>query len=223
MWLKDNWWKILGGILVVNSFIVGLYMRVPQLPIIHESIRNLFYHVSMWFTMTAMMFTSVGYSISYLRYPSYRKDTAAAEAASVGIFFGLMGLITGMMWASFTWGKPWTNDPQLNGAATALLVYLAYFVLRSSLEDQEKKARISAVYNIFAFVLMLVFIGIMPRLAEHSIHPGRSGNPALGVKGLDSTMRLVFYLAVIGWIMVAIWIWKIRIRLNTIRQKISEL
>ncbi len=221
--LKANWWKITGGLLVAYSLVAGLSIRVPQLPIIHESIRNLFYHVCMWFTMTTMMATSMGYSITYLRHPILRKDTAAAEAAAVGLLFAFLGLVTGMMWANFTWGKPWTNDPQLNGAATAILVYLAYFVLRSSIEDHEKKARVSAVYNIFAFVLMLVFIGIMPRLAEHSIHPGKSGNPALGVKGLDPTMRWVFYPAVAGWIMIALWIWKIRIRIKTIQDKISEL
>ncbi len=222
MFIKENGWKIIGGLLVLYSIIVGLSIQVPQLPIIYESIRNLFYHVSMWFTMTAMFATALIFSISYLRNPLLKKDIAAVEAARVGFFFGFLGLATGMLWANFTWGKPWTNDPQLNGAATALLTYLAYFILRSSIEDQEKKARISAVYNIFAFVLMLVFIGVLPRMAEHSIHPGKSGNPALGVKGLDPRMRLVFYPAVVGWIMIALWIWKIRIRLTTIRQKISE-
>lgn len=220
---KTNGWKMLGGILVLYSIVAGLSVPVPQLPIIHESIRNLFYHVSMWFTMTALMATSVGYSLAYLRRPSVNRDIAASEAATVGLFFGGLGLITGMMWANFTWGKPWTNDPQLNGAATAMLVYLAYFVLRSSLQDEEKKARVSAVYNIFAFVLMLVFIGIMPRLAEHSIHPGKGGNPALGVKGLDPTLRLIFYPAVLGWILTALWLWKIRIRLQNIHRKLSEL
>ncbi|MDK2908972.1 MAG: heme exporter protein [Bacteroidales bacterium] len=221
--LKKDWWKITGGLLVAYSLIAGLSIHVPQLPIIYESIRNLFYHVSMWFTMTTMMATAFIFSIKYLRQPLAKTDTAAVQAAAVGLFFGFLGIVTGMMWANFTWGKPWTNDPQLNGAATAILVYLAYFVLRSSIDDQEKKARVSAVYNIFAFVLMLVFIGIMPRLAEHSIHPGKSGNPALGVKGLDPTMRLVFYPAVLGWIMIAFWIWKIRIRIKTIHQKIAEL
>ncbi|MGC8864439.1 MAG: cytochrome c biogenesis protein CcsA [Bacteroidales bacterium] len=220
---KAEGWKILGVVLILYSIIAGLSVPVPQLPIIHESIRNLFYHVSMWFTMTTLMATSMGYSISYLRHPTMGRDIAASEAAATGLFFGGLGLITGMMWANFTWGKPWTNDPQLNGAATAILVYLAYFVLRSSLQDEEKRARISAVYNIFAFVLMLVFIGIMPRLAEHSIHPGKSGNPALGVKGLDPTMRLIFYPAVIGWIITALWIWKVRIRLRNIQRKLSEV
>lgn len=207
---KKDWWKILGATLVMYSLIAGLLVGVPQLPIIYESIRNLFYHVTMWFAMIAMMTVSMVHSIRCLRKPDLKSDIAASEAAYTGLVFGGLGIVTGMLWANFTWGKPWANDPQLNGAATAILIYLAYAVLRSSVSDEEKRARVSAVYNVFAFVLLIVFIGILPRLAEHSIHPGKSGNPALGVKGLDPMMRLVFYPAIIGWILIGIWIWKIK-------------
>ncbi len=207
---KKDWWKILGATLVMYSLIAGLLVGVPQLPIIYESIRNLFYHVTMWFAMIAMMTVSMVHSIRCLRKPDLKSDIAASEAAYTGLVFGGLGIVTGMLWANFTWGKPWANDPQLNGAATAILIYLAYAVLRSSVSDEEKRARVSAVYNVFAFVLLIVFIGILPRLAEHSIHPGKSGNPALGVKGLDAMMRLVFYPAIIGWILIGIWIWKIK-------------
>ena len=220
--LKKDWWKLLGALLILYSLVAGLLIRVPQLPIIHESIRNLFFHVVMWFSMIIMMGISMVNSIRYLHNPSLKTDIAASQAAFTGLMFGFLGLITGMMWANFTWGKPWANDPQLNGAATAILIYLAYSVLRSSVEDEEKRARVAAVYNIFAFVLLIVFIGILPRLAEHSIHPGKSGNPALGVKGLDTRMRLVFYPAIAGWVMFGIWIWKIRRGAAELKQEIRE-
>lgn len=219
---KKDWWKILGAALVMYSLIAGLLVGVPQLPIIYESIRNLFYHVTMWFAMIAMMTVSMVHSIRCLRKPDLKSDIAASEAAYTGLVFGGLGIVTGMLWANFTWGKPWANDPQLNGAATAILIYLAYAVLRSSVSDEEKRARVSAVYNVFAFVLLIVFIGILPRLAEHSIHPGKSGNPALGVKGLDSMMRLVFYPAIIGWILIGIWIWKIKREIREIIHQEEE-
>ncbi|MDO9512577.1 MAG: cytochrome c biogenesis protein CcsA [Bacteroidales bacterium] len=223
MEFKKNWWKYLGGLLILYSIIAGLLMKVPELPIIRESIRNLFFHVCMWFAMIAIMGVSAVQSIMYLRNMKRETDIAASEAAFTGLLFGFLGITTGMIWANFTWGTPWTNDPQLNGAAVSILIYLAYAVLRSSIDEEQKRARISAVYNVFAFVLFIVFVGVLPRMAAASIHPGKGGNPALGATSLDSMMRLVFYPAIIGWIIVAIIIWNIRRRLKMAQMAQMEM
>lgn len=165
--------------------------------------------------MLALLTTSVVYSIKVLRSGSAEADTKASTAAQVGIFLGLLGLTTGMVWANFTWGKPWVNDPKLNGTAVALLAYLAYFVLRGSFTDPQQKARISAVYNIFAFVIMIVFIQVLPRLTD-SLHPGNGGNPAFSQYDLDNNMRLVFYPAVLGWILMGHWLWSLWIRIKNL-------
>ena len=101
-----------------------------------------------------------------------------------------------------------------------MLIYLAYIVLRGSLEDEQKRARISGVYNIFAFVLLLVFIGILPRMTD-SLHPGNGGNPGFNNYDLDNNMKLVFYPAVIGWILLGWWIASIRIRISKVTQKLE--
>jgi heme exporter protein C len=110
------------------------------------------------------------------------------------------------------------NDPRLNGAAIAVLIYLAYFVLKSSVNDEAKAARLGAVYNIFAFVMMLVFVMVLPRMTD-SLHPGVGGNPAFSQYDLDDNMRLVFYPAVLGWIGVSFWIYQIRERMTRLSLK----
>ncbi len=220
--MKQNWWRWLGGLLILYSIIVGLLIPVPQLPVIHESIRNLFYHVPMWFAMMIMFLCGVINSLRYLKNFDIRYDRLAVESVNTGLLFAFLGLFTGMIWARFTWGDFWVNDPQLNGAGITILMYLAYLVLRHGIEEEQKRARISAVYNIFAFVLMIVFIGILPRLSEGSIHPGKDGNPALGVKGLDATMRLVFYPAIVGWVIIALTIRKIRLTHVYLNEKLLD-
>ena len=70
------------------------------------------------------------------------------------------------------------REPKLIGAAIALLIYLAYMVLRDSIPDMDRKARVSAVYNIFAYAMLFPSIWIIPRLLP-SLHPGgENGNPA---------------------------------------------
>ena len=140
------------------------------------------------------------------------RDAQAKIFAEVAMVFALLGLLTGMIWAKATWGAYWTADPKLNGTAVTLLIYAAYFVLRGSVEDPEKSAQLAAVYNVFAFVMMIVFIGILPRMTD-SLHPGNGGNPAFGNYDLDNGMRMVFYPAVIGWVLIGWWIATLRVRL----------
>ncbi|MFZ9980770.1 MAG: ABC transporter permease, partial [Cyclobacteriaceae bacterium] len=84
-----------------------------------------------------------------------------------------------------------------------------------SLQSEEQRARLSAVYNIFAFAAMIPLIFIIPRLTS-SVHPGSGGNPGFNMYDLDGRMRLVFYPAVIGWILLGYWIATMRIRIRKI-------
>ena len=102
--LKNSWWKILTVILLIYTIIAGFLFKVPELPILHETIRNLYFHVTMWFGMMIILFVSLIYSIKYLSGFNQKYDVIASEAANVGIYMGLLGIATGMVWAKFTWG-----------------------------------------------------------------------------------------------------------------------
>ena len=216
--MTKHWWKLLASGLVIYSIIGGLLFEVPALPILHESIRSLYFHLPMWFAMIFLYLVSVIYSIKYLRSGNEKHDLWAVEAVNTGIVLGFLGLLTGMVWANYTWGHPWPNDPKLNSAAIATLMYLAYAVLRNSLDEEQKRARISAVYNIFAFPIMIVLLFILPRLTD-SLHPGNGGNPGFGGYDLDKGMRLVLYPACIGWILLGSWITTLRYRIRLIEIK----
>ena len=195
-------------------------MDVPRLAILNETIRNLFFHVAIWFAMFILLIVSVVYSIKYLKSSDLKMDIVAGEFASMGIVFGLLGIVTGSVWAKFTWGDWWVNDPKLNATTIALLIYMAYFVLRSSIEDSQQKGRISAVYNIFAFAAAVPLIFILPRLTD-SLHPGNGGNPGFSSYDLDNNLRMVFYPAVVAWTLIGVWFANLRIRVKNI-EMISE-
>jgi len=213
-----NWWKAVTVILLIYTTVGGLLIEVPRQHILYESIRNLYFHVPMWFCMIFLFLMSMIYSIKTLSTNDLRQDNKAIQLVNTGIIFGLLGTITGSIWAKFTWGAWWTNDVKLNGSAITMLIYMAYLVLRGSLVDEQKRARISAVYNIFAFVLLIVFIGILPRMTD-SLHPGNGGNPGFNNYDLDDNMKLVFYPAVLSWILLGWWIYTIRLRMADLRQK----
>jgi heme exporter protein C len=208
-----KWWKIAGILLVLYALIGGLLMPVPQLPILMQSIRNLYYHVPMWFGMLGLLIASAVYAVRTLMKKDLLEDVKSESFARVGMLYGCIGLVTGMIWAKNTWGDFWTNDPKLNSAAIGMLMYAAYFVLRSSIEDPEKKARISAVYNLFCLPVYIVLIYILPRLTA-SLHPGNGGNPGFNSYDLDSRLRMVFYPAVTGWLLMGFWIADLQIRVK---------
>jgi heme exporter protein C len=217
--LKKHWWKLLALALVSYAILGGLLLEVPRLAILNETIRNLYFHVTMWFGMIILLLVSVTYSILYLSKGKNEYDFRAVEFANIGILFGVLGIITGMLWATFTWGEPWSGDAKQNTSAIALLIYLAYLVLRSSIEDEQQRARISAIYNIFAFAALIPLLFILPRLTD-SMHPGNGGNPGFNYYDLDDKLRLVFYPAVVGWTLLGVWLVSLRVRLKEIALKL---
>lgn len=220
--VKKYWWKGLAVILLVYISIGGFLLEVPRLAILNETIRALFFHVPMWFGMIILLVVSVVYSIKYLSQHNKKFDDYAVEFANVGVVFGILGVLTGMVWATFTWGSPWSGDPKQNGAAVALLIYFAYMVLRNSIEDEQQKARISAVYNIFAFSALIPLLFILPRLTD-SLHPGAGGNPAFDAYEYDNQLRMVFYPAVIAWTLFGVWLASLRVRIRSLKDKMNDI
>lgn len=216
--MRKWWWKIACGLLLMYTVVGGMLMPVPSLNILNETIRNLYFHVPMWFTMIVLFSGAAVYSIKYLSSGKMEHDIYAVELTNAGLLFSVLGMITGMEWANYTWGAPWSNDPKQLCTAISMLIYFAYSILRSGLRDEEKRARISAVYNIFAYAMLVPLIFIIPRMVD-SLHPGNGGNPAFAKYDLDSDMRMVFWPANAGWITLGLWIASLKVRMGLVKYK----
>lgn len=208
-----------------NSDIANLHqldgITFPYRNILYETIRNTYFHVPLWFGMLFIFIAAVVFSVKYLRKGNAIDDIKAAALTQVGLLYGVLGIVTGAVWANWTWGEPWSGDVKQNMTAIALLVYFAYFILRGSFDDDQKRARISAVYNIFAFAALIPLIYVVPRLTA-SLHPGAGGNPAFGSDDLDNTMRMVFYPAIIGWTLFGAWIAQLSGRMDILKHRLLE-
>ncbi len=220
--MRQYWWKVICVILLLFTCIAGFLVKIPFLDgRMQQSVRNLFFHVPMWFGMMVLFSTSVFYAVKYLRNPKPVYDIYSLEYARTGLVFGILGIITGAIWANYQWGQPWSGDPKQNGAAIALLIYFAYFILRGSLTDMDKRSRIGAVYNIFAFAMLFPTLFILPRMTE-SLHPGglgSEGNPGLNPKDTSAEMYRVFLVAVIAWTLLGVWMTTLKIRLGIYAEK----
>ena len=215
-------WRVNGigkGDLVANTA-----FTFPYRGLLAETIRNTYFHVSLWFAMMFLYIAGVVYAIRYLRLQSKfssgrltletdlttvtrleRADYRAVTFTAVGTLFGVLGLLTGAVWAKYTWGSFWSWDIKQFTTLIALLIYGGYFVLRAAFGDPEQRARLSGAYNVFAFACLIPLIYILPRLSATSLHPGAEGNPAMGGEDLDNTMRMIFYPTIIGWTLFGGW------------------
>ena len=220
--MRKNWWKILCVGLLIYVILAAFLMNAPRLNILNETIRNLHFHVTMWFGMVILLTASMVQAIKYLRSGKIEHDDKSLEMANAGILFGILGIVTGAVWANYTWGEPWSGDPKQNAAAICLLIYFAYLVLRNSMKDDQQKARVSAVYNIFAFAAMIPLLFILPRLSPNSLHPGNGGYPGFNAYDLDSKLRVIFYPAVIGWTLLGVWIASLKVRQRQIQRALED-
>lgn len=212
-------------VLWVTAVILAAFLLdIPRINILEHTARNLYFHVPLWFALMAAFFVSAWHSAKYLSTENLDYDVRASQAAIVGLGFGVLGLITGMVWARFTWyvgtNKWWNNDPKQVMAAVQMMIYAAYFVLRSSFDDSRKRARVAAVYNLFAATTVPFLLYVLPRQFQ-SLHPGAEGNPAFD-QITAPVMRLVFYPAIIGFIAIFWWIYSQRVRLTLIERQLDH-
>jgi len=213
------------ALVLTGVIVVGFLGNIPQLDILEQSARNLYFHVPMWFTLMVATIISAYHSLQYLRSGDRMRDLRAREAARLALIFGLLGIVTGMVWARFTWyegtGKWWNFDPKQSMAAVLLLIYGAYFVLRDSIENRDARGRIAAVYNLFAVVTMPFLLYIIPRQLP-SLHPGGEGSPAFSQTDLAPAMRWVFYPSVLAFIGLFWLLYTQRVRLAWLRDQLRD-
>lgn len=219
--MKLKPWKYITALWMTGVIIAGFLIPIPDIPILKESARNLFLHVPMWLTMSVFFATGFVYSIKYLNSPDEETDRKAATATQVGLIFGICGLLTGSVWARFTWGTWWTlAEPRMNLSALAMMIYVAYFVLRTAFDNPEKRAKIAAVFNVFAATTIPFLLYIIPRQLP-SLHPGADGNPAFS-EITAPELRYIFYPAVVGFIALGFWLYDILIRYKKVKYQIEK-
>ena len=214
--------KILLGIWLCAVTVLGLslpmvpqpqeWYEMPIIPGLEEKARIIFFHVpTAWLSVLGFV-ASMIFGIKYLRKKSPDDDIKSASSAGLGFLFCLLATVTGAIWAKFSWGTYWNWDPRQTSIFVLLLIYGAYFALRSAVEIEEKRATLAAVYSIIAAVTMPFFMFIMPRILE-SLHP----QPLLNVQGkvqMNSTMLTVFLSSLAGFTGLYFWIWSLQVRVQ---------
>ncbi len=213
-----HFWKVLSVLLLAYTIVAGFLFQFPDLPILNETIRNVFFHIPMWYSMIICFVVAGIYAIISLLTSNLKYDIGSNQFTQTGLMMGSLGMVTGMIWAKVTWGEWWSNDPKQLGALWCMIVYAVYLVLRMSIKNEETTARISAVYNIFALALLFPLLFIIPAHAK-SLHPGTDGNNFQALYTQSKYLRKVSLPGMVGWILLSVWIGSLKYRLGKLHLK----
>ena len=141
----------LAALALAGSVLVGLFV-VPADAAQGDVQRIMYVHVpSAWLAYAAFFVTLVG-GVLYLVRRSLGFDRLAAASAEIGLLFTGFAIATGSIWGKATWGKWWDWDPRLTTTAILFVVYAGYLLLRQSIVDRNRRARLAAVFGVVGFL-----------------------------------------------------------------------
>jgi heme exporter protein C len=195
------------------------WYELPVIPGLEEKARIIFFHVpTAWLSVVGFVMSLV-FGIRYLRTRNIDDDIRSSASAGIGFMFCILATVTGAIWAKFSWGTYWNWDPRQTSIFVLLLIYGAYFALRSAVEPEERRATLAAVYSIIAGVTMPFFMFIMPRILS-SLHP----EPILNTQGklhMNTVMFVVFLSSLAGFTGLYWWMWRLQVRTEQLRHRIG--
>ncbi|MCI0449525.1 MAG: cytochrome c biogenesis protein [Chlorobi bacterium] len=199
-------------------FCFALLFPVPAIGTMGDKARILFFHVpSAWVSVVAFMM-SLAYGIAYLKKRDVIYDYKASSSAGLGLLFAILATVTGAIWAKFEWGAYWNWDPRQTSIFVLILIYGAYFALRSAIESEEARAKLSSVYSILAGITVPFFIFILPRIVE-TLHPDPIVNTSGRVK-MNSNMLIIFLSSLAGF--TGLYFWMLNLKVRLIKLKLKE-
>jgi len=178
-----------------------------------ETSRILFFHVPQAWIATLAFLISMIASVLYLAKRNVKADYIAQSAAELGFLFCVLATVTGSIFAKATWGSFWNWDPRQTSIVILLMIYGAYFALRSAVPDTERKRVFAAAYSILAFAAVPFLVFVVPRITS-SLHPENTMNPAS--PGMDPKTLKVFLGSLFAYTGLFVWMLRLKIRILTL-------
>ena len=192
-------------IIVASFFYSGAAAGFPG-----QTSRIMFFHVPQAIIATISFLVSMIGSVLYLSKRRINADHLALSAAEIGLLLSILATITGSIFAKPTWNSYWHWDPRETSIVILLMIYGAYFALRSAIPDPEKKRVFAGVYSILAFVTVPFLVFILPRITV-SLHPEDTLNPAN--PGMDVKTMRVFLGSLLAYSGLYLWMLRLKMRI----------
>lgn len=184
-----------------------------------ETSRIMLFHVPQAWVATLAFLISMIYSIIYLKKREMKADLIALTSSELGFLFCVLATVTGSIFAKVTWGSFWNWDPRETSIIILLMIYGAYFALRSAVPDPDRKRTFAAVYAILAFATVPFLVFVIPRITM-SLHPEDTMNPV--DPQMDTRFMIVFITSLLAYTGVFVWMFNLKYRILKIEYEILK-
>ncbi len=211
------------GLFFISFWMIFFYVGPEQT---QGEVQRIFYtHLGAFFGAFLLFITSFIAGIQYLRTRQEKWDDLGLAGIELGLGFSLITIITGSIWARPIWNTWWTWDPRLTTVSIMWLAYAAYLMLRSGIEDPNRRRRFAAVYSILAFSSVFLTI-IIIRLRPDTIHPVAAGpsSTSEGIEGdfaMSGRITTTLLFTIFTYVVISITVLWHRIRLEN-RSKLIQ-
>jgi len=223
---KPRLLSILDAITVILLVIAtGMVFFYAPLEAVMGQVQKVFYfHVAAgWVGMLSFLVAAIA-GIVYLRNGDRKWDIVGLASVEIGMVFAFINVVTGSIWARPIWNTWWTWDPRLTTATIMLLIYAAYLMLRSGIEDPNRRARFGAVYAIIGFLSVpLTFFSARLFRTIHPVVIGANQPGAEGSFDMTTQMQQTFFFSLITFSFIfASLLWH-RVRLGRLEDRVEQL
>lgn len=205
---------------MISTAIFFAFAVAPTERVMGDVQRIFYFHVGIaWIGGLALFVTFIS-SILYLWRGEQRKhDIVASSSVEIGVVFGVLTIISGMLWARPVWNTWWTWDPRLTTTAITLFIYVAYLMLRGAVEDPQRRARFAAVYGVIAFAS--VPITFFATRWWNTIHPDLFSQGDF--PPLVPIMRISMFVALGAFSLLYVLLMRARTRVETMSDEVALL
>ncbi len=206
-------------LLLFSWVIIGAWILEPPMSAVSspEVYRIFYFHVPIALVTFIAYGVAMYQGLLYLKTKKLIYDMKSSSAALLGTVFCALATLSGSVFAKMTWGSFWNWDPRETSIVVLLLVYLAYFSLRSAIPDRVRKANLASVYSILGFLAAIFTIFIWPRITP-GLHPGSPGGAGTVIT-MSSTTWMVFGPSLLAFIGLYFWTYHITVRVGVIEEE----
>lgn len=206
----------------MTAVIVVAFLFSPPLRGLGEAGRIFYFHVPCAWVGSVAYICSAYAAVRYLRTRKLDWDAESVAAAQIGLLFTVLATLSGMVWAEAAWGKYWNWDPRQVAIFIVMLIYGAYFAVRSSIAQPDQKAASSAAYSLLAAIAAFFLIYVAPRLPGlDSLHPSPMIPSPNDESGIEGRILAVFLASMVGFTMLYFWMWRLQARLEKLYLRVN--
>ncbi len=210
-------------LIFMSAVIIAAWIVEPPQSQLGSVSRIFYFHVPAALISVIAFGFALYNSIAYLKTKEIKHDFRSASSVELGLMFCILATISGAVFAKAAWGAYWNWDPRQTSIFVLILIYGAYLALRSALDNEERRASLSAVYAILAFITVPFLVFVVPRIYP-SLHPEDTIVGSGGEMQLTGMVAAIFWISMVCFAIIFYWLYSLQSRIELIlRNRLKEI